>query len=378
MWVVIDAVRADRTSLGGHVRSTTPFMEELGRDALVFTRAYAQSSATGLSIPSMLSGLTPGGARWEQPKAGQVHLADTHRTVTQALAEKKWATRLVANSYVIDNFDSVVRGFESVVDIWTTKKRRVRSERSAATSTSYAIDFIANDREHPFFAFIYYESPHSPYVKQETGLPEFPDDEQGRYESEIAYADRSVGFLVEYLRADPKLWDSTIVIVSSDHGEEFLEHGGRFHARTCHAESVHVPLVVRIPGVPAARIDSPVAMVDVVPTLLELVGQREALGTLHGQSLLVPALDPAASDADRPIFCAVVDLGSAKRSFYRRAVRAGSWALLQDVGKGKVALYDSRADPAETTDVSADHPAEVKRLKSLLRRDGTGNLAKLD
>jgi len=135
-------------------------------------------------------------------------------------------------------------------------------------------------------------------------------------------------------------------IVTADHGEEFWEHGGAVHSRTWYAESTRVPLLARVPGATAQRIHSPVALVDLTPTLLELLGSDGAAASLDDQSLFVPAYEPAAVATDRPIFCTVCQVLSGRPSFYRRSVRRASWSLMEDVETGRIELYDRKLDPA--------------------------------
>src|SRR4029450_13047212 len=95
----------------------------------------------------------------------------------------------------------------------------------------------------PFFLLVYSSSPHDPYSKHAELAIDFGEEEMDRYDAEIAFTDRGVGFLIDYLKYRPPLWDNTIFVFTSDHGEEFGEHGGRIHAFTCYFESVHVPLM---------------------------------------------------------------------------------------------------------------------------------------
>lgn len=97
------------------------------------------------------------------------------------------------------------------------------------------------------------------------------------------------------------LWDRTLLIVTSDHGEEFGEHGGAIHSRTCYGEVTRVPLIVRIPGESPQRIQARVALLDIAPTLLELLGGDPPDVRLDGQSLYISAQEPGLLDANRPI-----------------------------------------------------------------------------
>src|SRR5690606_21386370 len=115
----------------------------------------------------------------------------------------------------------------------------------------------------PFLLVVYMHNPHAPYDARPEYGADYGKKARDRYDAEITFADRATGFLVDYLRYR-RAWDQTVLVHTSDHGEEFGEHGGKTHASTCHRESTHVPLVVRIPKVAAARVATPVALVDVV------------------------------------------------------------------------------------------------------------------
>jgi arylsulfatase A-like enzyme len=167
--------------------------------------------------------------------------------------------------------------------------------------------------------------------------------------------------------------------VVGDHGEEFGEHGGTAHARTCFAESVHVPIVLKLPGKPAARVDTPAALVDLVPTLLEHTGlPRPADDALDGVSLRLVHEAPERLPKERPRFCSVLSQKATQGDFFRRAVRAGKWLYTKEVrGGGEAALYDTEADPRERAPLSLDgERAEVAaRLDRWLALSLTGNLA---
>jgi arylsulfatase A-like enzyme len=203
----------------------------------------------------------------------------------------------------------------------------------------------------------------------------------GRYDGEIAFADRYTGFLVDYLRYLRPLWDQTIFVFTADHGEEFGEHGGKTHAYTCHEESTHVPLLVRIPGVAGQRIEARVALVDIVPTILEAIGAGPGGMRLDGESLLLPAFAPSSVDPDRPVFCSVLSQKSGQGDFFRQSVRSGDRVLFHDSATGRLELYDTTADRAEKRDLVAEgdlrEQATVELLKGALEASMTGNLREL-
>jgi arylsulfatase A-like enzyme len=224
---------------------------------------------------------------------------------------------------------------------------------------------------------VYLVDSHGPYTRHpDIDSSPFARSTLGNYDAELAWTDETIRGIVEVVRSRRMIWDNTIVIVTADHGEEFNEHGGNSHARTCHDEVTHVPLLVRIPGVEPQRIDTRVALVDVVPTLLELTGNKTSLESLSGQSLLIPVLARDRLTPNRPIFCAMASVSDKKGTFFRRSVRQDHWSLHQDVRDGAIKLFDIQSDRSEQNDLAdeAEHRPVVERMTALLAASLTGNL----
>jgi arylsulfatase A-like enzyme len=380
VWVIVDAVRADRCSLYGAKAETTPYLEELAKESLVFTRAYSQSSATMLSIPSMLSGRRPGALDWV--KTRRMSLGEGATTIAEHLKSIGYKTGIVADKYMRDNLTGALQGYETIEDTWLDGKGKPWTKRNAAVAMTLASRIlekhrVATKNKTPLFLTVYSSDPHHPYDKHSEGFPKFTG-EMAVYDSEIAFADRYTGALVDLLRYT-KMWDDTIFIFTSDHGEEFGEHGGETHAYTCYEESTHVPLLIRIPGVKPQRIDTRVALTDVVPALVEALGVGPGDMELDGQSLLIPAFAPQAVAADRPIYCNVLSQKPKQGDFFRQAVRSGERALMHDWVAQKFEYYDLTADPGEATNL-VDRGSEsetIARLKGILEAELTGNLREL-
>ena len=232
-------------------------------------------------------------------------------------------------------------------------------------------------RQHkPFFLLAYLPDAHAPYDAHDEAFPRFGKDSVGLYDGEVAFADRYAGFLLDYLRHNLPSWNDTIVVFNADHGEEFGEHGETTHGYTCNRQGVHVPLIVKIPGMKPAIVDQPVALVDIVPTLLEAIGEDPGEMKLDGQSLLVPALSKQRTDPKRPIFCATLLQGDNHGDFFIRGVRTGSRAYVRDEISGRSALYDITQDFGEANDISkqANEAETAAALDRLLKRSLTGNL----
>lgn len=373
LWIVADAMRPDHMSFYGYDRETTPHLDAQKKGFTYFDHAYVQATTTHLSIPSMLTGRSPLDMRWVGGK-------DKLR-VSQSLKETTLAERLQARGYRtgavvsghIQRLGNMLQGFDEVL--------RTRTKQGAPHTNYLAQQFLSQQRavaaNSPFFLFVYYEDAHAPYTKRRLGLPEFGAKPQDAYDSEIALVDRHVGQLLQGLRYDKEWWKNTLIIITADHGEEFKEHGRRGHGSNCHRETMQVPLLARLPGVRGGPVTAPVALIDVVPTILEMLGQPDAPEELTGQSLLVPALSPAAA-TPRLIPCVTTKQGSSKsKPYFRRAIRTESH-LFVDHATAKVReLFDLRKDVKERNDISG-HQASKELEASLMNALDTpqGNLKK--
>ena len=374
VWIIVDAMRFNHLSAFGYRKPTTPYLEHLAGESLVFHNAYSQSSATMLSIPSMFAGRPVGSMSFDREK-NNLRARNVGDPLATLLRRRGYRTGFIVENYLTTRLPGVLEGFETV-DSWSVD--HPPRDRLAATTITHAIQFLERDpdRSRPFFLALYLVDPHSSYMEHPQ-VRSFGRGAVARYDNELAYVDQNIGFFVEYMRAKPGLLDDTIVVIAADHGEEFDDHGGTQHSRTCHEESVHVPLFVRVPGLPAAAVDLRVGLNDIVPTLVELIGLDVPPGTLDGQSLLVPALTPERAPADRPIYCTVVSQKASQGHFIRHGVRAGDHVLLQDVLQRTYDLYDLSADKREKRPLDPDDPAVRQRtteLTRILRDHISGNI----
>ncbi|MEZ4382252.1 MAG: sulfatase [Nannocystaceae bacterium] len=379
VWIVVDALRADHVGAYGYAAPTTPYIDQFAAEALTFTRAYSQSSATMLSIPSMLSGRDPLAATWEY-RDDKLALSPIHPTFAELVTGLGYRTSMIVTSYIYVRLQGILRGYAEVVDAAERLPKTRGGRRASASTADHALDFLHRHfadsgagEPPPYLLTVYFEDPHMPYSARAPGYPSF-DGPLADYDQEIAATDRHIGMILEALRLSPR-WDRTIVIITADHGEEFKEHGGRAHSRTCYVESVHVPLLVRIPGVRGRRVERAVGLVDLVPTLLELLG-AEAGVEVDGQSLLIPTFAPERAPAERPVFCAVLSQKPSQGHFLRYAVRTAEHLLVEEAIEGRVELYELADDPQEVRPVAREGAAKetLTRLWRRLKAAQTGNL----
>ena len=202
--------------------------------------------------------------------------------------------------------------------------------------------FFEQEKPARAFLWVHFFEPHEPYEKRPAH--DFGNGDVDRYDSEIAYTDAAVGRLLRYL---DKHRPGAIVILTADHGEEFDEHGGRYHGTTLYDEQIRVPLIIAVPGVPPHVVRGPVELVDLAPTVLGLLDIPVPVrmrGTDLGPWLASP---PAPDDRLAPAFAEVDE---------QRMVASARDKLICDVAKGFCAYYDLVADPGERRNLAEAQP----------------------
>ncbi len=392
--VVIDTLRADHLSCYGYSRPTTPRIDALAARGTLFEDASATAAYTRASTASILTGVYPS-------VHGAVAHADAISPRVPTLAEKLRVAGyrtagIIRNGNVRPRF-GFGRGFESYVlpddRFWAlreeagegevTRWRDVDDRLLAAPAVRYL-----EDAESPFFLYLHLADPHDPYTpppdfrpfvdgpltevtarfyeqaQKQPGQPAvldqirqglLPSDEATRrqvvalYDSEIAHSDRQLGVVLDAL-ADNGLEENTVVVVTSDHGEELWDHGGLNHGHSHFRELLRVPLVAAGPGIEAQRLAQPVSLVDLMPTLLGLAGLVPG-ADLPGRSLL-SALGGRGVGGEAPIYAeGLLRLVNDVDPVFFRSVQRGRLKLILDFQRQRKLLFDLGSDPGETTDL---------------------------
>ncbi|MBY0276211.1 sulfatase-like hydrolase/transferase [Candidatus Binatia bacterium] len=370
--ISIDTLRADHLGTYGYARPTSPNLDALAGRGVAFEQATSPSSWTLPAHASLLSGVSP-------YRHGAISEATRIRDDVPLLAELLRAggyhTAAFVNAPFVSRDYGFARGFASFDQRFEERRRDVAARHETIRG---AVDGLAP----PFFLFLHFMDVHTPYRPPKEfnvfardrrssqvlkdlgeggvlalqraareGRLEMSPEERDRlvdlYDGEILALDAYLGTLIGAIEAR---FPDTVVIVTADHGEEFLEHGGFGHGDTLYQEVLHVPLLVTGPGVAhGARVPTVVALVDVVPTILDLTGVAAPPG-LDGRSLL-PELtgrarvDAAAgTDADRAV---ALHTASHDGTLSLRGVRVAQRKLLHDDRRGTSALYDLAVDPHE-------------------------------
>lgn len=413
--IVLDTVRARNLSCYGYARQTTPHLDRLADESVVYENAFTTSSWSLPAHASLFTGLYP-----TQHGADDhyKYLKPVHRTLAEHLRAQGYRTVGICYNPYVGPATGLDRGFEqftlrgrsrSKLFEWQVRQLAGKVRRTADAGARFVIeharralqDFASWER--PFFLFCHYNECHTPYrypnaFKKYLGsvtpravaqvnqnpwrllanpaLMNAHDFEitTALYDGALKYLDTQVSQVLRQLRA-LDLYDRTMVIITADHGENLGEHGRIGHQYCLYDTLLHVPLIVKYPkrGVAPARIREPVSLVDVVPTILELLGERaNAPGDLRGYNLLAhPPQRNIFAEMSKPDLAPFLALyPNAETAPYDRslrAVRTSQHKLIQG-SDGLDELYDLDTDPDETYNLKESRPDLVNTLAAELDR----------
>ncbi len=356
--VTMDTLRADHVRCYGHGAIKTPVMDGLARRGVRFTQAVAPTPITLPSHASLLTGLDPPrhGARVN----GLFELKPGPATLAELLTKCGYRSAAFLSSVVLDSRYRLDRGFAYYDDKWESAsivRKTDRNQRRAGPTTSAVLAWLEAHRREKFFIWLHYFDPHFPYdppepfASQYTSVP---------YDGEVAYADQQLGVVLRWLD-QRQIASKTLVIVTSDHGEGLGDHDEMGHGILLHESTLHVPLIVSGPApVPQGHtVTRLVGLIDVMPTILALVGQPIPPG-LDGVNLLDP---PGAG----PRALYIETLAS---KFFR------GWAPLLGIRRAdykfvlapKPELYDLTSDPKELKNLYGSRRDVAADLYDLLKK----------
>jgi arylsulfatase A-like enzyme/Flp pilus assembly protein TadD len=400
--IIIDTLRADHVGCYGYPRHTTPAIDGLASRGVLFADAVSAAPWTAASMASVLTGLYPsvhgiqGGVEWPDgmanPDGGlpivvQQALAPSQLTLAELLRRAGYETAgFVSNVYVHSIFGFSI-GFEHYDDRHDDYSGDVATAKRRGDDTNRAIfDWLDGRPAEPFFLLAHFNDPHWPYdppppygrewvegyrgsltprsttaVVERGGEPITdlaPEDLEyliGLYDGEVAYADAAVAALVrrlDRLRLDRPL----VLILTSDHGEEFLDHGSASHGYTLHEEQIRVPLIILAePLFAPATVSAQVGLVDLASTILELAGVDRP-DQLQGSSL-VPLLTGDAASGSRHLFSEATYRGD-----WRSVRRSDGLKLIRRFDSDGAMLFDLRSDAAERFNLLEHDPVTGDEL----------------
>src|SRR5579863_6821777 len=359
--ITLDTVRADHLGCYGNRNIQTPTLDGLARDGIVFERAISQVPLTWPSHAAILTGMYPF-QNGVQDFTGQP-LDTRFRSVAQAFKQHGYATGAVVSAFVLDRSWGLARGFDFYDDAFAPEAFVGRDiglvDRRAGESVDRALAWLKKNQVRPFFFWLHLYDPHSPYDPPEP----FHSQYRGRlYDGEIAYADHELGRLMAWLKQN-HLYDSSLIVFLSDHGESLGEHGEHEHGFFVYNATVHVPLIVKPAtgsGIRAGHAARPVETTAIAPTLLEAAGIHDGMGQqMHSHSLLDTRAAP--------------DDAAYSETFY--PFSSFGWSPLPGLETSRYhyieapqpELYDLDVDPEEKNNVAAQQSATAAVLKDKLK-----------
>lgn len=366
--VTIDTLRADAVGAYGRQPSPTPNLDRLAAAGTLFRRVQSHVPLTLPSHSTIFTGRLPfeNGVR----NNGTYALPESAVTLAESLRQQGFETGAGVASFVLARKFGLAQGFATYDDSLGNDGGAVRALRAEIPAARVydkwqawlgAHAAAAEKPEGRLFYWAHFYDPHLPYEPPAAELAAFPGDP---YAGEVAYADAQVGRMIADLAAKGLLAD-TLVVVTSDHGEGFGEHGEKGHGLLTYQESLAVPLLLRGPGIPAGRaVDARVGLVDLMPSLLEALGVAPPAG-LAGHSFLARLADGGAAPEQEPTFYFESLLGQEDRN----------WAPITGLLSGedkliavpKPELYDLAADPGEKNNHLENERRRWRELDEALR-----------
>jgi arylsulfatase A-like enzyme/Flp pilus assembly protein TadD len=345
LFITIDTLRADRVGVYGAKNVATPNLDRLAREGALARHATVQVPLTRPSHISIFTGRYPAehGIRDNVAPA----LGQDVPLMAETLKAAGFATGGFISSIVLARPSGLERGFDTFSDRFDVGEDDARFlntiQRRGDIATGEAIEWIQKHRQERFFAWVHLYDPHDPYEPPGRYATEYADRP---YDGEVAWSDELVGRLLAALSA-AGVGDSTLVIATSDHGEGLGEHGEAVHGYFIYETTLHVPLLIRGPGVKAATtIPAVTRSIDFFPTVVELLGIKKQGTAMAGHSLAAALRGEAAPD--QPSFAeSLVPLVHYGWSDLR-SVRDGRWKYIL---APKPELYDLERDPGELTNL---------------------------
>jgi len=335
--ITVDALRADHLGSYGYARSITPALDALAAQGALFEHAYAQAPHSSYSLCSLLTSEY-------LHETTELGAAPPERSLPGLLADSGYHTAAFYTQGIFHTAAERLGVYERTAFGFALHDHQDRPAEQMTDRVLSEIDRTLTRGEPSSLFWVHYFDVHEPYEATTLGTSDLD-----RYDSELMATDAAIGRLVREARA--RLKKPVVVVVTADHGEEFHEHGGVYHGSSLYEEQVHVPLLLAAPGIQPHRYVQPVESVDIVPTLLGLLG-IDAPPTLRGSDLRQLLADPTRERG--PVFSAVI---------HKKMVVSWPYKLIADLRFGSFELYQLDKDPLER-DNRADHePARVAELR---------------
>ncbi len=355
--VTLDTTRADRLGAYGFNRDTSPHMDALAREGVVFEQAISTVPLTFPSHTTIFTGQYP--TRHGIRDNGGFFLDASATTMAEVLKSAGYATGAFIGAWVLESRWGLAQGFDKYSDQFDLSKYKVISlgtvQKTGGEVVNDAIAWLDTVKAKKFFGWVHLYDAHTPYEPPEPFNSQFPGQP---YLGEIAYADAQVGRLLDWLKSND-LEKNTVVIVTADHGESLGDHGESTHAYFVYDSTMHVPLIVKAPWGGKGRNASMVSTADIFPTVLDVLGLKAPKEPMEGTSLASALLDPAAKVGGE----AYAETYFPRYHFGWQHLRSLRNEQYTYVDAPEPELYDRKTDPGETSNIYKAYSARAEALR---------------
>jgi arylsulfatase A-like enzyme len=368
----VDTLRADYLGCYGYPRNTSPGLDQFAKEGLLFEDCVCEVPLTNPSFGAMLSSLYP---RMTGTTKNGLKMPESVPLATELFKTAGYQTWCVQSNWTLKGkLCRLDRGFDVYRDDFTKRRWGFMSgERDAQDVTDTALEVLkTRDPDQPFFFWVHYSDPHAPYKFHKAFNPwgrrplplNMHERVRAKYASEVAYTDYHIA---RFLRELPR--DNTVVAFVADHGESLYEHNYLGHGRRIYRTNLHVPLIIRGPGITPGRTSRPACVLDMAPTLLALAGLAPAPAML-GRNLLDLGPSAVSTRFVETYGGAVPRLPGVKawladRGPMRRGVIHEGWKLIR--GGDGPELYYLPDDPKEECNLASRLRDRVEELTDLIK-----------
>ncbi len=363
--ITIDTLRADHLGCYSYQQIHTPNIDALAAESARFERAYTPVPVTLPAHTAIFTGTYPTLSGMHDFSGNKLNA--TQPTLASVLKQQGYLTGAVVGSAVLDSRFGLNRGFDFYYDHFDFNRLQESNleemERPGNVVADIALDWLDKNHGGKFFLWMHLYDPHYPY------RPPAPYSDQYKdrlYDGEIAFADAQVGRLIAYLKAKD-LYRNTLIVLTGDHGESLGEHGEKTHGFFIYNATLHVPVIIHLPGTEAAStVSELVSLIDLMPTVLQAL-RVDVPAPVQGRSLLAlltPKLTKSRAGESRSLYA---ETFLPRLHFNWSELRAVETEKYHFIEAPRPELYDLAADPGETRNLYADKKAVSGELQARLK-----------
>ncbi len=379
LFIIIDSLRADHLSCYGYNRTTSPNIDKLSSDSILFKNAISSAPWTAPSIASIFTSQYPVVLGFnDQP----VVIKNKFLTLAEIFKQKKYKTKGIISHVFISSILKFNQGFES----YDEKNAKGHGYISSPSLVEKAISFLKKSKKKNFFLFVHFFDPHFDYILHEKynyypgydghlysgqSIDKLRENASGLkkndirylealYDSEISFTDEHIGKLIEKLK-EFGLFDNTLIVLTSDHGEEFSERGDYWigHTKKIYQEQIHIPLIIKQPWSNEERtIEEYFDLIDLMPTILDSVNLKIPNGyEYEGRVINFEKKDPSIKN---PI------ISETRRWANQRSVAWKDWKYIWNLETKSKELYNLKRDPKESQNIASMNKNIVNEMETVL------------